>query len=134
MSDFLQKEFYWNTIGEWLIAFAIIVGSVLLGRLVYWLISKVVKKLTSKTKARIDDIIVDKVEEPVAFAVSILGIWYGLDSLNLPDAGHIWINRIYYLLVIFNIAWIINRLLDAFIEEYLQPLIESSEKIGRAHV
>ena len=127
MSDFLQKEFYWNTIGEWLIAFAIIVGSVLLGRLVYWLISKVVKKLTSKTKARIDDIIVDKVEEPVAFAVSILGIWYGLDSLNLPDAGHIWINRIYYLLVIFNIAWIINRLLDAFIEEYLQPLIESSE-------
>lgn len=125
--EFLEKQFYWNTVGEWLIALAIILGSVLLGRVVFWVLSNIVKKLTAKTKTNIDDIIIDMIEEPIAFAVSILGIWYGLDSLNLPDAGHIWINRIYYLLIIFNIAWLINRVLDALIEEYLVPIIEKSE-------
>lgn len=127
MMEFLEKEFYWNTIGEWLLALAIILGSVLAGRALFWMLSNVVKKLTAKTKTRLDDILLDMVEEPIAFAVAILGIWYGLDSLNLPDVGHIWINRIYYLLIIFNIAWLINRVLDALIEEYLVPIIEKSE-------
>ena len=127
MSDFLQKEFYWNTVGEWLIALAIILGSVLLGRIVFWVLSNVVKKFTEKTKTNIDDIIIDMIEEPISFAIAILGIWYGLDMLDLPDAGHIWINRIYYLLIIFNIAWLINRLIDALIEEYLVPIVEESE-------
>lgn len=127
MLDFLQKDFYWNTTGEWLLAFAIIIGSVLLGRAVFWVFSNVVKKLTAKTETNIDDVIIDMVEEPISFAVAILGIWYGLDSLNLPDVGHVWINRIYYLLIIFNIAWLINRVIDALIEEYLVPIIEKSE-------
>jgi MscS family membrane protein len=74
MLDFLQKDFYWNTTGEWLLAFAIIIGSVLLGRAVFWVFSNVVKKLTAKTKTNIDDIIIDMVEEPISFAVAILGI------------------------------------------------------------
>ena len=127
MLDFLQKDFYWNTTGEWLLAFAIIIGSVLLGRAVFWVFSNVVKKLTAKTKTNIDDIIIDMVEEPISFAVAILGIWYGLDSLNLPDVAHVWINRIYYLLIIFNVAWLVNRVIDALIEEYLVPIIEKSE-------
>ena len=127
MLDFLEKDFYWNTVGEWFLALAIILGSVILGRVVFWILSNVVKKFTAKTKTSIDDIIVDMIEEPMSFAIAILGIWYGLDSLNLPDAGHIWINRIYHLLIIFNIAWLANRLIDAIIEEYLVPIVEESE-------
>lgn len=127
MMDFLQKEFYWNTVGQWLLALGIIVLSVMLGKAIFWFISNIVKKLTAKTKTNIDDIIIDMVEEPLSFAIAILGIWYGLDSLNLPDAGHIWINRIYYLLIIFNIAWLINRVIDALVEEYLVPIVKNSE-------
>lgn len=125
--DFIHKEFYWNTVGEWLLALAIILLSVLLGKVVFWFFSNVVKKLTAKTKTNIDDIVIDMVEEPLSFAIAILGIWYGLDSLNLPDVGHVWINRIYYLLIIFNVAWLINRVIDALIEEYLIPIVEKSE-------
>lgn len=127
MPEFLDKEFYWNTVGEWLLALVIMLAGILLGKVVFWLLGNVVKKFTSKTKTRIDDIIIDMIEEPVSFAISLLVIWYGLDSLNLPDAGHIWINRIYYVLIIFNIAWLINRLIDALIEEYLVPIVEKSE-------
>lgn len=127
MTEFLEKQFYWNTVGEWLLALGIILGSVVLGKLIFWFFSNIVKRITAKTETDLDDIIIDMVEEPVAFAVSILGIWYGLDSLNLPDAGHVWINRIYYLLVIFNVAWLINRVLDALIQEYIVPIVEASE-------
>ena len=127
MREFFEKDFYWNTVGEWLIALGIIMLSVLAGRVLFWVLSNVVKKITAKTKTNLDDILLDMVEEPISFAVAILGIWYGLDSLNLPDVGHVWINRIYYLLIIFNIAWLINRVLDALIEEYLVPIIEKSE-------
>ncbi len=127
MLEFLEKDFYWNTVGEWLLALAIMLAGVVLGKAVFWIIGNVVKKITAKTKTKVDDIIIDMIEEPVSFAISILVIWYGLDSLNLPDAGHIWINRIYYVLVIFNIAWLINRLIDALIEEYLVPIVENSE-------
>lgn len=127
LREFLAKEFYWNTIGEWGLSFLIIIGSVLIGRLLFWVFSNIVKKLTAKTETNLDDIIIDMVEEPISFAVAILGIWYGLDMLHLPDVGHVWINRIYYLLIIFNIAWLVNRVLDALIQEYLVPVIEKSE-------
>ncbi|MCF8276542.1 MAG: mechanosensitive ion channel family protein [Flavobacteriales bacterium] len=127
MTDFLQKEFYWNTVGEWMLALAIILGSVVLGKLVFWLFSNVVKRLTARTKTNLDDIIIDMVEEPIAFAIAILGIWYGFDSLHLPDVAHVWVNRIYYLLIIFNIAWLVNRVLDALIQEYIVPIVEASE-------
>jgi len=125
--DFLYKEFYWNTIGEWLLALAIILGSVLLGKVLFWFSSNFVKKFTARTKTNLDDIVIDMVEEPLSFAIAILGIWYGLDSLHLPDVGHVWINRIYYLLIIFNVAWLVNRVIDAIIEEYLVPIIEKPE-------
>ncbi len=127
LRDFLAKEFYWNTVGEWGLSLLIIILSVAAGRMLFWLFSNVVKKLTARTKSNLDDIIIDMVEEPLSFAVAILGIWYGLDMLHLPDAGHVWINRIYYLLIIFNVAWLINRVLDALIQEYLVPIVERSE-------
>ena len=127
MSDFIEKTFYGNTVGEWFIALAIIFGSVLVSKLLYWAISKFVKKLTAKTKTRLDDIIIDMAEEPLAFAVVIIGIWYGLHTLHFPEFVDVWLGHIYYLLIIFNIAWLITRLFDALLEEYLVPLSQKSE-------
>lgn len=35
--------------------------------------------------------------------------------------------NVYYFLITFNVAWLITRLLDALIEEYLVPLVEKSK-------
>jgi len=127
MNEFLLKEFYWNTVSEWLIALGIIIASVLVGRLVFWVMANVVSRITAKTETNLDDIIIDMVEEPLSFALTILGIWYGINSLHMPDVVHVWLNRIYYLLIIFNVAWLVNRLIDALMKEYVQPLAEKSD-------
>ncbi|MCB1324773.1 MAG: mechanosensitive ion channel family protein [Spirochaetales bacterium] len=125
--DFLDKVYYGNTFFEWLLAFAIMIGVAVLGRLVYWLLGNIVKRITRRTKTKIDDIIIDMAEEPLVFAIVIAGIWYALKTLNLPPWTAEWIGRVYYVLIIINIGWLVSRLCDALIEQYLVPLVEKTE-------
>lgn len=127
--DFLNKTFYHNTVVEWVIAASIIIGTFILAKALYWFFNRVVKKITAKSKSKLDDLLLDKTEEPVVFAVAIYGVWLAISSLHFPDdkTAHLWIERIYYILVVFNITWLINRLVDSVIEEYLVPLVEKSE-------
>lgn len=128
-----MKTIYGNPVESWVKAALIVVGSLVLGKLIYWLIGRTVKRLASKTRTRLDDILVDMLEEPVVLGVIIVGIWYGLSALEFPQAkGNALdvekiINRAILGLIIFNIAWLITRVFDALVEEYLIPFAAKTE-------
>ena len=88
---FLAKSFYGNTVVEWATALAIIVAAVVVGKALYWVCSKVLRQLTSRTDTKLDDIVLDMIEEPIVFAIAVLGIWFGLGRLHLPEAADAWI-------------------------------------------
>ena len=127
MSEFFSKTFYNNTVGDWAIAFAIILVSVMLAKLLFYVVSKTLKALTKRSKTKLDDILIDMVEEPLVFAIIIAGVWYGLNFLNLTPGLENFISKVYYILIVFNIAWLLTRLFDALVKEYLQPLVDKSE-------
>ena len=127
MREFFEKAYYGNTIGEWALAFVIFIASILLSKLVYYLISKIVKQFTKRTKSKLDDIVIDKLEEPIVFAIIITGIWYGLGILTLSEGLNGLIGHAFYFVITFNVAWVIVRLFNAFIDEYLVPLVEKTE-------
>lgn len=127
MNEFLAKEFYHNTVGDWGLTLLIILGSVILGKIIYWFFGNIVKKLTSKTKTKIDDIIVDMIEEPVVLALTILGLWYGLHRLEFSDGWYEWMGKVYHILLTVNVTWLVARMIDAIIEEYIVPLTEKTE-------
>ena len=127
MKEFLAREFYHNTIADWGISLLIIIGAVVAGKILYWIFGKVVKKLTAKTKTKIDDIIVDMIEEPVVLALTILGLWYGLHRLDFPESWYDWMGKVYHILLTINVTWLIARLVDAIIQEYVVPLTEKTE-------
>ena len=60
----LEKTYYHNTIMEWGESLLIILGSVLLAKLLYWIIKRFVKTATAKTSTTLDDLLVDMLEEP----------------------------------------------------------------------
>ena len=64
MPELFSNIYYGNTVLAWLIAMAIIFGVFIVGKIVYWVMGTTVKKLTAKTKTKLDDIIVDMIEEP----------------------------------------------------------------------
>ncbi|MBP7049741.1 MAG: mechanosensitive ion channel [Phycisphaerae bacterium] len=123
----LTKTFYGNTLWQWAQACLIVLGAVVLGRFLYWLIGKTIKRAASRTRTHLDDILVDMLEEPIVFGVIIAGIWYGLKTLTLPEQADETIDKIAYILFILNIAWLITRVFDAVIREYLIPFATKTE-------
>ncbi len=89
MEEFFGRSYYGNTVLDWAIAFGIIIAAFLVGKIVYWLSSTVFRQLTKRTKTNLDDIILDMVEEPLVFVLTVAGIWYGLRTLELPETAHV---------------------------------------------
>jgi MscS family membrane protein len=126
MEDFFAKQFYGNTITNWTISLSIILGSIIIGKIVFWISNKFIKKITAKSKSRLDDIIVDMIEEPVVLAIAIAGIWLGLGRLHFSDGLDAWLNKIYHVLVAINVTWFFSRFINSIIKEYVVPFAEKS--------
>ncbi|MDG1913835.1 MAG: mechanosensitive ion channel family protein [Crocinitomix sp.] len=125
--SFFDKLYYGNTIEQYLIAFGIILAAIIGGKILYWISKKFISKLTARTKSKLDDIIADKLEEPVVFGI-VLGVsWWALSTkLNYSDGGA-FTGHVFGFLTVINITWMIARFSDALIEEYIVPLTEKSE-------
>ncbi len=125
--DILTKTYYGNTIGTYMLSFMLIIASVVLARVAYWAIGHVIKRLTRRTKNRLDDILVDMLEEPVVFAIVIIGIWFSLKLLHTSETTQTVISTAYYILIVFDVAWFLSRVLDALIKRYIVPLVQHTE-------
>ncbi len=119
--DLLNDVYYGNTVISWATSLGIILLSVMFGKVIYWVFSKVVRAFTSKTETKLDDIIVDMIEEPVVFAIIASGIWFALTILVLPEMASSAISHSYSLLLSLLIGWMAARLFDAIYLEYLVP-------------
>jgi MscS family membrane protein len=103
------------------------VASFVLAKMIYWIFGNIIKKATERTKTKIDDIIIDTLRGPVILGLTIFGLWYGIRQLAFPETIDVWITNVYHVLVAITITWLIARLVDAIIKEYLIPLTEKSE-------
>jgi len=127
LTIFWSKRFYHNTIEEWFISLGIILGGIIVAKIFYWFIGKYVKRITQKTKTRFDDILVDALEEPVLFTIGLIASWYAIGLLHFTWRADEVIADIFHLLLVINVTWFLARILDAFIIEYLVPIVEKSE-------
>lgn len=127
MPDLLQNTYYNNTVLEWFTAMGIILGVSLLGKLAYRAFRTGFRSLTAKTKTKLDDIIIDMIEEPVVAALVIAGFWFALKGLHLPTDMIVIVGHVMQFAIFMMVAWLLTRLLDALFEEYLVPLAKSSE-------
>ncbi len=126
-TDFLSQSFYGNSIQQWFVSMSIILGTVVLAKLLYLFFGRFVKRLTSRTKSNLDDILVDMLEEPIVFTVIIMGVWIGFSQLNLSQGASYWLGKLYIVLITINVTWLIHRVFTAIIEEYIRPLTLKSE-------
>jgi len=127
MQQILDKTFYGNTIQEWLIALGIVLAAVIAAKIAYWILKNAIGALTKKSKTKLDDILLDMVEEPVVLALLLAGVWFALARLNLSDGFRAVSRHVFQFAVIINLAWLITRLFDSLYKEYLVPLAEKSK-------
>ena len=119
MEELLAYTFYGNTIGAWAGAFGLVILSVAIGKALYWAMANVARRLTAKTATRLDDIILDMVEEPVVLVVILAGTWLSMRTLTLPEILTVWASKVFYILVVLSIAWLLNRVFNSLVQEYV---------------
>jgi MscS family membrane protein len=128
MTDFLSKTFWSNTITEWLVALGAILICYVGARILLYVTNKIVKKYTEKTKTQLDDILIDMLEEPIAVAISIGGVFWAISYLNIPNPStETILFKIALFSLVINITWMVARTADALITAYLVPLTEKTE-------
>ena len=54
MLEIINKTYYGNSIGEWLIAFTLIAFSLIIGKILYWFSSTMLKRFTRKTETKFE--------------------------------------------------------------------------------
>ena len=125
--EFLDQEFYGNSLYNWLISLGILIGSFILVKILYWIFSNVFKRITSKTKTSIDDVLLDKLEKPLTYLVLIGGYWIAIHFLKFNDTISSVLENVAYLALVLDITLVFSRIFDALISEVIMPLSEKSE-------
>ncbi|XOV68745.1 MAG: mechanosensitive ion channel family protein [Fluviicola sp.] len=124
---FIDNKLGANTMYDWCVSAAILFGALIVGKILYKIIGGIVKSLAAKTKTSLDDILVDKLEEPVVYGIVILGFYWGFNRLHFTDSVDGFFAATFMIIFILNITWLISRVLDSIVEEYLVPIVEKSE-------
>ena len=118
--DFLQKKFYKNTVEDWLIAFGIIVLTILLARVIYWLFSKALKKFTKNTTSEVDDLILSKIDTPVILGIILIGFRFAIEQLTFSRAVENYLQRGFVFMTALAGTWFLTRIARVLIEQYFK--------------
>jgi MscS family membrane protein len=127
MKDILDMTFLSFGVDLWIKALAYIVGGFIVGVVASWLCKNVLKAVFSKTKTKVDDIILAAIEKPLVAIIVFLGLHQGLDVLTVAPGVAPWINKVITILIAGAVAAALAKLLDGLIEEFLVPYVKKSE-------
>jgi MscS family membrane protein len=127
MQEYLARTYLGNTLQEWFLALLIILVAVVLAKVVYWFFKTIARRFTTKTRNKLDDLLIEVIEKPVTFIAIVVGAWYGINTLTISDSVDIWLNRVFHVLIVVTIAWLLTRLFDSFARQYLEPLVADTD-------
>lgn len=125
--EVLHQEFYGNSILNWAIAVGILILSFVVVKMLYWIFSNVIRRLTSKTKTSLDDVLIDKLEKPLTYLVLILGYWISIHYLVFKEEVELVLENVAYFLLVIDVTAILSRIVDALITEIIMPISEKSD-------
>lgn len=121
----LDTVVWGNTIQNWGISILIIIGTIIVTKLVSLFNRRVLKKLTKKTRNRLDDILYDSLESPLLFGIVLLGIWIAIHRLVYPDRFVKAVDDAYRILIVLDITWFAAKLIMRLIETYWEAPVRA---------
>lgn len=127
MENFSWQEPFGIALLDWGITAGLILASIIGAKIIFWILTKVISKLTKKTKGKLDDLLLDLLEEPIAFILGSVGVWKSIDWLGLSEINQGRIDKIFFIILLGFTAWAISRTIEALIDNYLVPVVEKSE-------
>jgi len=128
--SFLQEKIYHNTIQHWLIAGAIVVASVVLARAIYWLLSKILLSFARHTESDLDDLIIKRIDTPVALGIVLIGFRFAIEQLTFTRVIDNYLQRGFVFMSAITITWLLTRVIRSIIEVYFRQLAEKDHLVA----
>lgn len=126
--EFLDYQFLGNSIEVWAVALAIIIGTFVATKIVYWVLSNILRKLTAKTKTNLDDVLIDKLEKPIRYSILIIGYWIAIHYIYIENEGVMnFLEAMASIAAVLTLTSITSRVFDALVTEVVQPMVEKTE-------
>jgi MscS family membrane protein len=132
---FLERIILGNSIQTWAIALVIILGTFVATKIVYWIIANIVKRLTAKTKTNLDDVLIEKLEKPIRYAILILGYWIVIHYIKIENNNLLsFLEGVASLSAVLIVTSIASRVFDALVTEVVLPIVEKTEGGGDNYI
>ncbi|MFH2105985.1 MAG: mechanosensitive ion channel family protein [Candidatus Micrarchaeota archaeon] len=118
------NQYYGNTIEQYLICFLILLATAIIAKVIYFFLRTVVYRFTVKSKTKLDDMILEKLEKPFIFFVVIFGISYAIGPLTFDPGTMQFLNDTVGVLYTLAFAWAVIGVFDGIYDTYLKPFTE----------
>ena len=116
--NFLTEQ---NTWEQWLEFATIIITAGIVGNILLLIEKKYLRKRTEKTATKVDDLLLNVLQMPFVCGLVLFGIYVAIQVLTLPEYVYPVISMAFKVLVLLDVAWIINRLIKNVLNDFLLP-------------
>ena len=114
--NFFNRQLYHNNIYDWIISLTIIVASIVLARVIFWLLSKLLKHFSKSLSADLGAQIINRIDTPVALGIVLIGFRFSIERLTFPRSIENYLQRGFVFMSALAITWLITRIVRAIIE------------------
>jgi len=126
--NLFQGSYFGIELNNMLIAAGILLGSFIVGKLIYYFFKTWGRKLTEKTKNELDDVLIDVMEEPIVVIAVLIGVYFAFTALQVPDPGTVALfNSSLGVVGILVATYLAVHILDAIIQGVLIPFAQRSK-------
>lgn len=127
IKEYLYTTYFGNTLLDYIIFLVIVSFSIVIGKVVYYIIRNILKHLAKKSETKVDDILLEVLDHPLVFLIFIIGLYFGYHTLVLSEGLKNLLSNIVSILLIVDVAWFVIRLFDQLIVHYIIPLASKTE-------
>ncbi|MEM4259782.1 MAG: mechanosensitive ion channel family protein [Candidatus Woesearchaeota archaeon] len=124
--DFLiRHDILWSVI--------ILISSIALGRILEFVITKIIKQFTKRTKTSLDDAIVHAIEPVIFWGVIILGLYISITSVNYMVAYITTIKKVFTVIIFIWVIYLAVRLTGNIFNWYASEAKKKHDSSGERY-
>lgn len=131
--NYILKQHYWgNTVYQWAISAAIVIGCVITIKLFKFFVLKQVKRWSLKTATSWDNFIVQLLEGSVLPLLYVTAVYFALSILSLPVSIDKMVHAAYMVVVTFFVLKVLSAAFRKLIHSYIHKEEDSESKEKQA--
>jgi small-conductance mechanosensitive channel len=123
MNDILSQVYFNNTVQDYLIALAIIVGGILIIRIFKKTVVRQLKKWAGRSKSTLDNFAINTLEKFALPAISLVVVYFGINYLALSDT----VEKVLKIAVAVVVTFFLLRLISTLVLHGLQSYVRRQD-------